>query len=148
MQDLLDVVSRMWADLLARPRGPFAFRLVVQPLIALALAVRDGIGDAKTGRSPYFWTVVNDPRERSKRIREAFRATGRVGLLALAIDAAYQFKVHGWIYPGEAFGIALLLALIPYLLIRGPVDRIARCRVARRTSRQEAPNARPPARTI
>jgi hypothetical protein len=148
MQDFLDVVLRMWADLLARPRGPFGFRLVVQPLVAALLAVRDGIADANTGRSPYFWRVLNDPGERSERLREALKATAKVGALALAIDAVYQLKVHGWIHPGEVLGIALLLGLVPYLVIRGPVDRIARQWIARRASRQEAPKHESPARTI
>jgi hypothetical protein len=29
-------------------------------------------------------------------------------------------------YPGEALIVALLLAFVPYLLIRGPAERIAR----------------------
>jgi len=36
--------------------------------------------------------------------------------------------VHGTVYPGEALGIALLLGFVPYLLIRGPIDRIVRRR--------------------
>jgi hypothetical protein len=147
MQDIVDIVTRMWADLLARPRGPYAFRLVIQPLIAVLLAVRDGTHDAQTGRSPYFWAVVNDPQKRAARVREAFRATATVGGLAIAIDVAYQLKVHGWIYPGEALGIALLLALVPYSLIRGPVDRITRRWIARRASRQEGSKHKPPPRT-
>jgi hypothetical protein len=147
MQEIVDFVARLWADLLARPHGPYAFRLVVQPLIALLLALRDGLRDAKTGRSPYFWTVLNDPEKRAARVREAFKATAKVGALALVIDAVYQVKVHDWIYPGEALGIALLLALIPYALIRGPVDRITRRWIARRASSQEAPTQGPPART-
>jgi len=43
-------------------------------------------------------------------------------------QSLYQFKVHGTVYPGEAIGIALLLGFVPYLLIRGPTDRIARRR--------------------
>jgi hypothetical protein len=147
MQDFLDIASRMWADLLARPRGPLAFRLAVQPLMASLLAMRDGVRDARTGRSPYFWRVVNDPEERAERLREALKATARVGAFALLIDAFYQLRVHGWIYPGEALGIAALLALVPYLLIRGPVDRVARRWNWNGTSQQAAPKHEPPART-
>ena len=147
MQDIVDFVMRMWADLLARPSGPFGFRLAVQPMIALLLAVRDGVQDAKTGRSPYFWSVLHDPPERRRRIREALRATAKVGGLALALDVIYQLDVRGWVYPGEALGIALLLALFPYTAMRGPVDRIARRWIARQTSRQKAPDGAPPART-
>jgi hypothetical protein len=33
------------------------------------------------------------------------------------------------LYPGEAVVVALLLGFIPYLLLRGPVARIARWRM-------------------
>ena len=147
MQDFVDFVMRLWADLLERPRGPFAFRLAVQPMIALLLAVRDGVQDAKTGRSPYFWSVLHDPPERARRVREALRATAKVGGLAIALDVIYQLNVRGWVYPGEALGIALLLALFPYSAMRGPVARIARRWIARQTPRQKAPAGAPPART-
>ena len=128
MSETWELLSRLWVDLLARPGGPFEFRLVLQPLVAAMLAVRDGVVDARTGCSPYFWTLMHDPSHRRERFREGIRATLRVILLGVAIDALYQFKVHGTVYPGEALGIALLLGFIPYLLIRGPTDRIARRR--------------------
>jgi len=128
MSELQDLLLRMWTDLLARPAGPFAFRLVLQPLMAVLFAVRDGCKDARTGRSPYFWTVLHDPGRRRSRLVEGVKATLKVVLLGVVIDAIYQFKVHGTIYPGEALGIALLLGFVPYLLIRGPIDRIVRRR--------------------
>jgi hypothetical protein len=128
MSELQGLLARLWADLTARPGGPLEFRFLVQPLVAAVLAVRDGMLDARTGRSPYFWTLVHDPALRRERFREGVKATLRVVLLGVAIDALYQFKVHGTVYPGEAIGIALLLGFVPYLLIRGPTDRIARRR--------------------
>jgi hypothetical protein len=128
MSELQGLLSRLWADLIARPGGPFEFRLVLQPLVAALLAVRDGVVDARTERSPYIWTLLHDPGHRRERFREGIRATLRVVVLGVAIDAFYQFKVHGTVYPGEALGIALLLGFVPYLLIRGPTDRIARRR--------------------
>jgi hypothetical protein len=41
-------------------------------------------------------------------------------------DAIYQHLVFKTFYPVEALFIALLLAYVPYLLIRGPVARIVR----------------------
>jgi hypothetical protein len=128
MLELQDVLFRLWADLLARPGGPFAFRLVLQPLMAVIFAVRDGIADARTGRSPYVWTLLRDSSHRRESLREGVKATLKVVLLGVAIDAIYQFKVHGTVYPGEALGIALLLGFVPYLLIRGPIDRNVRRR--------------------
>jgi len=128
MSELHGLVSRLWADLIARPGGPLEFRFLLQPLVAAVLAVRDGMSDARAWRSPYFWTLVHDPVHRRERLREGVKATVRVVLLGVAIDAIYQFQVHGTVYPGEALGIALLLGFVPYLLIRGPADRIARWR--------------------
>jgi hypothetical protein len=128
MSELQDLLTRLWTDLLARPGGPFAFRLALQPLMAAIFAVRDGMTDARTGRSPYFWTLLHDPSHRRERLNEGVKATLKVVLLGVVIDAIYQFKVHGTVYPGEALGIALLLGFVPYLLIRGPIDRILRRR--------------------
>ena len=47
---------------------------------------------------------------------------------AIVIDVVYQFIVFRWFYPGEALVVAFVLAIVPYLLVRGPVNRIARNR--------------------
>jgi hypothetical protein len=126
MSELQDLLSRLWTDLLARSGGPFEFRLVLQPLMAVLFAVRDGYGDARTGRSPYFWTVLHDRGQRRGRLMEGVKATMKVVLLGVVIDTVYQLRVLGRFYPGEAFGFALLLGFVPYLLIRGPADRVVR----------------------
>jgi len=131
--EIHDVLSRIWDDLVARPGGPMSFRFVLQPVMATVMAIRDGIKDAHTGRSPYFWTVLFDRGERNARLREGLSATARIIVLGLAMDAIYQFKVLGTFYPGEALIIALALAFVPYLLVRGPVARLVRWR-QRRTS--------------
>ena len=73
--DAADVLSLIWADLVARPTGPLSFRFILQPVMATLLAVRDGIKDARTGRSPYFWTVLHNPTERRARLHEGLVAT-------------------------------------------------------------------------
>ena len=121
-----DTLHRLWEDLLARPTGPMAFRFILQPAVSAILAIRDGIEDAKAGRSPYFWTVVTNRAERKERLREGLAATSKIIVLALVLDAAYQILVLGRFYPGEAIIIALVLGFVPYLLVRGPAARIAR----------------------
>jgi hypothetical protein len=121
-----DVLSRIWRDIVDRPGGPMMFRFILQPAMALLAALHDGIKDATLNRSPYFWTVLSDPSKRVGRLREGFLSTARIILLGLGIDAIYQYKVLGTFYPGEAALVALLLAFIPYLLLRGPIARIAR----------------------
>jgi hypothetical protein len=45
---------------------------------------------------------------------------------ALAVDVVYQLVQLGWVYLGEALIIAQIVALVPYVLIRGVANRIAR----------------------
>jgi hypothetical protein len=53
-------------------------------------------------------------------------STGRVLLLGLVMDTVYQFIELKSFYPTEAVIVAILLAFLPYVLLRGPIDRIAR----------------------
>jgi hypothetical protein len=121
-----EVLKRQWQDFTGRPGGPMSFRFILQPAMAIIAAVYDGINDARLGRSPYFWTVLTSPEKRAERLREGLVSTARIILLGLGMDAIYQLKVFGTFYPGEAVIIALVLAFVPYLLLRGPVARIAR----------------------
>jgi hypothetical protein len=124
-----EVRHRVWEQLIARPTGPMAFRFILQPVMAGIAALRDGIEDAKSRRSPYFWTLLANPLERGGRLREGLIATARVILLGLGMDLIYQLIVLKTFYPGEAVIVAIALAFFPYLLLRGPVDRIARWRL-------------------
>ena len=51
---------------------------------------------------------------------------GEVFIAAIVLDLTYELIVYRWVYPGQALIVAEVLAFIPYLLIRGPVTRIAR----------------------
>lgn len=121
---LEDVLTRFWENLISRPTGPMKFRFVLQPAMAIFLAVRAGLHDYREGRPPYFWSVCAEPAERRKLMREGWESVGRVFILALVLDCVYQFIVLRWIYPGEAIAVGIVLAIIPYVLVRGPVNRI------------------------
>jgi hypothetical protein len=120
-----EVVTRFWDELIARPAGPMGFRFVLQPVMASLLAIRDGIHDARTGRSPYFWTVVSDPTRRKKRIIEGIRAVMRVLILGGVMDVIYQIVALHGLRPLQTVVIAVVLAFVPYLIVRGPAERIA-----------------------
>jgi hypothetical protein len=70
--------------------------------------------------------VLHVPEKRSARLREGLAATGKIILIAIVLDGIYQYMEYKTFFPVEALIIAILLALIPYLLLRGPVARIAR----------------------
>jgi hypothetical protein len=130
-------LGRLWRDVLDRPSGPMTFRFILQPAMAIIAALRDGLHDARLGRRPYFWALlhgVRDPQGRSARLWEGIISTARIVILGVVMDTIYQWVVFRTFYPGQAAVIAILLAFIPYLLLRGPFERIAYHWVARPAS--------------
>src|SRR4051794_19743750 len=121
----LENFQRIWRNVIDRPNGPLSFRFILQPSMAAIFAIRDGVRDTRVSRSPFFWTILWSPRERGGRLREGLNATARIILLGLAMDAIYQVLALQTFHPNEALIVALLLAFVPYLLIRGAVTRIA-----------------------
>jgi hypothetical protein len=120
-----DMLARIWEDVGGRLGGPLSLRLILQPAIATVFAIRAGLQDARTGRPPYFWTILTNPVDRRHLLREGWKAIAKVFMMALIIDGVYQLMVFRWVYPGELLLVAFLLACIPYLVIRGPANRIA-----------------------
>jgi hypothetical protein len=47
------------------------------------------------------------------------------------LDVIYQMKVHGSVFAGQLLFVAFVLAIVPYLVLRGPVNRIVRTVIAR-----------------
>jgi hypothetical protein len=123
-----EMLTRFWDNLLGRVGGPMTFRLILQPIMAAFFAVRSGLKDAREGRPAYFWALFTDPGHRREMVRDGWKSVGRVFILAIVMDGIYQFIVSRWFYPGEALIVAIVLAICPYILIRGPVARIARRR--------------------
>ena len=121
-----EILSRIFENLIDRVSGPMKFRLILQPLMATIFAIRNGLKDAKEGRPPYFWGLFTHPEQRLDMLRDGWKRVGKVFAMAIIMDLVYQWIVSRRFYPFEALLVAIILAFIPYLLIRGPVDRIAR----------------------
>jgi hypothetical protein len=121
-----EVRARLWQNLFDRPDGPMVFRFFLQPTMAAIAAWRDGVNDARTGRSPFFVGALTDPAQRTIRLNEALVATARIILLGLVMDGIYQAIEFNYFHPAEAVIIALALAFVPYLLLRGLIARAAR----------------------
>ena len=126
VSEIKEILTRFWDQLIAQPSGPLAFRVVLQPIMAAILAIIDGVKDARAGQPLYTWTILTDPAHRASYLREGLKRVTRVIIFALVMDVIYQFIVLRWFYPGEALVTAFVLAVLPYLLIRGPIARIAR----------------------
>ena len=132
MADVDDVLTRFWSDLVGRVHGPLSFRFVLQPLMALVFATRDGIVDARQERDPYFWTIFTRPGERWDLLREGGRAVTRVMALGVLMDVVYQLLTFHRIYTAQLIVIVLALAFLPYVVFRGPINRIAKAWMTRK----------------
>ena len=120
-----DSLMQFVSNLVGRWQGPFWFRFLLQPAVAVVYAARDGLADARGGRPPYFWSIFTRPNERRQLLREGWKAVTRVIVLGVVMDAIYQVIEFRWIHPLELMLIVLGLAFVPYVLLRGPVARIA-----------------------
>jgi hypothetical protein len=120
-----DAFRSAWEQLVDRSAGPLAFRFVLQPFVASILAFRAGLKDARSQRSAYLWTLVTGRVDRKLLIRSAAKDVGRLFLLAVTLDCVNQIMVLRLIHPVEALIVAFVLAIIPYVVVRGPVTRIA-----------------------
>ena len=135
-----DFFSTFWTDFIDRFDGPLHFRLFVQPLMAILFAVRDGRRDAREGRGAYIWKFANKPEHRRYLLESGVKGISKVFVMALALDVAYQLLEWGGLKPLQALLTATVLAVIPYILLRGPINRLMRI-----TRTRSSPASEPPA---
>lgn len=119
-----DVWVRIVENMANRVYGSMNFRLVLQPVMASIFAILAGINDARAGRPPYLWALISDPAHRAGRIKDGLKSVGKVFILALVLDVAYQIIEMRFVYPGEALIVGFILAIMPYLVLRELVNRI------------------------
>lgn len=121
-----EMFTRGWAELIARDSGPLHGRLLLQPLVATFLAVRSGLKDARAGRPVFFWTLALQPQQRRPLLRHLWTDVGKLFLAACLLDVIYQLVVLHWVYPVQTLIVAVVLAILPYLLFRGVANRASR----------------------
>ena len=129
--------QRIAQNLVHRLDGPLHFRLIVQPIMALVFATIDGVKDAKGGKQAYFWALFGSAQYRRELLKDGWKHFGKIFILAIVLDVVYQLKVHHAVYPGEVLLVSLLLAVVPYVLLRGPVNRMARLMGKKDSGKQE-----------
>ncbi len=124
-------MDELWArfieDMAHRVTGPMKLRLLLQPVMASIFAIRSGLADASSGKPAYFWALFTgrDPAERAAMLKDGWKSVGKVFVLALVLDVVYQIVATRRVYPGEAVITAILLAIVPYLTLRGLATRLA-----------------------
>jgi hypothetical protein len=130
------IFTNLWKTLIGQLHGPLAFRLILQPSVAVILAIRVGLRDSRAGRPAYFWALLIDSEHRKDLLPEGWKDVGKIFAVAVVLDVICQLIVLRWVYPGEALLVATTLAILPYLMVRGPVNRIASARTKSSDQRQ------------
>ena len=110
--------------------GPGSLRFLVQPIIAIALGVRDGRRDAAAGLPPYVFGVLFVPTARSTELMTGLRTLAKPLAVAVALDAVLQYVILRSVRLWHAVLAGTILIALPYVLARGLTNRHARPRVA------------------
>lgn len=110
--------------LVARLTGPMHFRLILQPLVAIALGIRDGLKDARAGRPPFLMDLIVRPEGRRRQLKQALQSLIKPLIIAIVLDAVVQYLMFGAIYPVAAVFVGVVLIAVPYSLARGLTNRI------------------------
>jgi len=114
-----------WEKVVARFTGPLHMRLIVQPIAAIILGIRDGLRDARDGEPPYLLSLFSDRTLRREQISSLW-ASLRLGLVvAMVIDAVVQYLLFRSINVVGAILVGTILMALPYSLARGLANRAA-----------------------
>jgi hypothetical protein len=122
-------------ELPRRVTGPGRFRLVMQPLVAILLGIRSGLGDARAGRPPYLWGLLADRRHRRELARDGLATVANLVLVGILLDAIFQWVILGVSHPGAALLVGPVLIGGPYAMARALANRVARLRARGRNAR-------------
>jgi hypothetical protein len=101
----------------------------MQPVVATILAIRAGLRDAREGKAAFLWTVRSRTKSSSALVRAGWKDIGKLFLVAVVLDAAYQAYMFGTFHPLQTLIVAVAVAVVPYIFLRGLVTLIVeRCR--------------------
>lgn len=127
-----ELLTSMWENLINRTEGPMSLRFLIQPTMSLIFAIRAGLKDAQSGTVPYLWRFFVSKGKRTQIAQEGWKDFGKIFIIGIVLDIVYQLivvyklKSEERFYPLESIIVAFSLAIVPYLLFRGPLRRVVR----------------------
>ncbi|HEX7117710.1 MAG TPA: hypothetical protein VF212_02925 [Longimicrobiales bacterium] len=112
--------------------GPGRLRFIVQPLLAVALGIRDGRLDAAAGRPAYVFAVLFVTERRREALASGLKTLARPLFVAVLIDMVVQFLIFRSVRVWHAVLVGTALIALPYVAARGLANRISQRRQGRR----------------
>lgn len=125
-----DYLIAFWENLVARTTGPLHLRFYMAPAISILYAAQAAVRDAKKHMPPYLFRLLVTSEQRKAIALEGWKDIGKVFMIAVMIDIIYQFVMifspekMGKFHLLESIIVALALTILPYILIRGPLNRL------------------------
>jgi hypothetical protein len=107
-----------WAEVVSRTTGPLALRFLLEPFMAAALAICDGMRNARSKR------FLPGAAKDQKPFLEGTSIASRVFFIVIGMDVIYHYVVLTAVRPLQAVTVGFLLACISYVLVRGRAARI------------------------
>lgn len=115
--------------------GPGHVRLIIQPVVAIVLGIRDGLADSRTGDPPYLVGMIFHPELRRQLLYRTVEHILKPFVIGVAIDLILQYFIFQRVRLVPAVIVGLLLIGLPYALARGITNRIATAKRLRRERR-------------
>lgn len=117
-----EIWSRVVDQLFGRPGGPLGFRFVFMPIMSAIMAIRTGLRAARDGERVFLWSLLfADVSERRRLLRSAMKDLSIMFIVGIVLDAIYQLVVFRAFYVVQALAVAVVCAVVPYMVVRGPV---------------------------
>jgi len=113
-------------ELPQRLTGPGRLRFVLQPVMAILLGWRSGLGDARARRPAYFFGLLVGGVDRRDLLRSGFAAIRDLVAIGIVLDAVAQLLIYREVHPGAALVVGPVLICIPYAVARAVTNRGAR----------------------
>jgi len=124
---LMDLFPRSFGEgLEAQLTGPGKARFVLQPLVAIALGIRDGIADAKQGKPPYFIRVLFKSERKLFVLKTGLKSIATPLSVGIVFDMVLQWMIFQAVFLLPAMIAGTILVAFPYSIARGLSNRVAR----------------------
>lgn len=115
-----------WEGIVDVASGRGQLRLILQPLLAVIVGVKFGLGDAKSGKDPFLLRVVRSPALRVDLLERALKGVLVPFTIAVVADGALQYLSYGYVRPLAALVMGTMLVFAPFLISRSIANRVYR----------------------
>ena len=106
--------------------GQGQFRLLLLAAVALVVGIRAGIADARAGTLPFGRRLAEGNEPHAQLMKDAVKRALNPLALAVVLDVILQRLTLGYVRPLVAVVVAVVVVWIPFVIVRGVMNRFWR----------------------